>query len=144
MTFESRSRKALWFPPYSPCGFTLSGSWLPRCEDTHTALWSGPCEEELRPAANSQVSSVQFSSVTQSCLTLCNPMDCSVPGFPVHHQLPELAQTHVHSICDAIQPSHPLSSPSETATDSLESLRKPNKQWLFFFQGGDFLYIAMV
>ena len=54
---------------------------------------------------------VQFSSVTQSCLTLCNPMDCSMPGFPVHHELPELAQTHVHHVGDAIHPSHPLSSP---------------------------------
>ena len=54
----------------------------------------------------------QFSSVTQSCLTLCNPMDCSTPGFPVHHQLLEFAQTHVRWVCDAIQPSHPLSSPS--------------------------------
>ena len=53
-----------------------------------------------------------FSSVTQSCLTLCNPMDCSRAGFPVHHQLPELAQTHVHRVTDAIQPSHPLSFPS--------------------------------
>ena len=55
---------------------------------------------------------VQFSSVTQSCLTLCDPMDCSLPGFPVHHQLPELAQTHVHRVGDAIQSSHPLLSPS--------------------------------
>ena len=53
---------------------------------------------------------VQFSSVAQSCLTLCNLMDCSTPGFPVHHQLPELAQTHVHQVSDDIQPSHPLSS----------------------------------
>ena len=50
------------------------------------------------------------SSVTQSCPTLCNSMDCSTPGFPVHHQLPELAQTHVNRVSDAIQPSHPLSS----------------------------------
>ena len=56
----------------------------------------------------------QFGSVQslQSCLTLCDPMDCSMPGFPVHHQLPELAQTHVHQVSDVIQPSHPLSSPS--------------------------------
>ena len=54
----------------------------------------------------------QFSSDAQSYLTLCNPMDCSIPGFPVHHQLLELAQTHVHQVGDAIQPSHPLSSPS--------------------------------
>ena len=51
-------------------------------------------------------------SVTKSCLTLCNPMDCSTPGFPVLHHLPELTQTHVHQVGDAIQPSHPLSSPS--------------------------------
>ena len=50
----------------------------------------------------------QFSSVTQSCPTLCDPMDCSMPGFPVYHQIPELAQTHVHWIGDAIQPSHPV------------------------------------
>ena len=54
----------------------------------------------------------QFSSVTQSCLTLCEPMDCSTPGFPVHHQVPVLTQTHVHWVSDAIQPSHLLSSPS--------------------------------
>ena len=57
----------------------------------------------------------QFSSVAQSCPTLCDPMDCSTPGFPVHHQLPELAQTHVHWVSDAIQPSHPLSSLSPPA-----------------------------
>ena len=55
---------------------------------------------------------MSVSSVTQSCLTLCNPMDCSMPGFPVHDQLPELAQTHVHQVGDAIQPTHPLLSPS--------------------------------
>ena len=54
--------------------------------------------------------SVQFSTVTQSCLTLCNPMDCRRPGLPVHHQLLELAQTHVHQVSDAMQPSNPLSS----------------------------------
>ena len=57
----------------------------------------------------------QFSSVTQLCLTLCDPMDCSTPDLPVHHQLPELAQTHVHRVSDTIQPSHPLSSPSPPA-----------------------------
>ena len=53
----------------------------------------------------------EFSSVTQSCLTLCNPMNCSTPGLPAHHQLPESTQTHVRWVGDAIQPSHPLSSP---------------------------------
>ena len=52
-------------------------------------------------------SSVQFSSVTQSCPTLCDPMNCRTPGLPVHHQLPEFTQTHVHRVGDAIQPSHP-------------------------------------
>ena len=56
----------------------------------------------------------QFRSVTQSCPTLCDPMDCSMPGLPVHHQLLEFTQTHVHWVGDAIQPSHPLSSPSPT------------------------------
>ena len=57
----------------------------------------------------------EFSSVAQLCLTLCYPMDCSMPGFLVHHQLPELAQTHVCQVGDAIQPSNPLSSPSPPA-----------------------------
>ena len=59
--------------------------------------------------------SVQFSSVTQSCPTLCDPMNRSTLGLPVHHQLPEFTQTHVHRVGDAIQPSHPLSSPSPPA-----------------------------
>ena len=59
--------------------------------------------------------SVQFSSVTQSCPALCDPMNRSTPGLPVHHQLPEFPQTHVHRVGDAIQPSHPLSSPSPPA-----------------------------
>ena len=59
--------------------------------------------------------SVQFSSVTQSCLTLCDPMNRSMPGLPAHHQLPESTQTRVHWVGDAIQPSHPLLSPSPPA-----------------------------
>ena len=58
---------------------------------------------------------VQFSSVTQLCPTLCDPMNCSMPGLPVHHQLSEFTQTHIHRVGDAIQPSHPLSSPSPPA-----------------------------
>ena len=60
-------------------------------------------------------SSVQFSSVTQLCLTLCDPMNHSMPGLPVHHHLLEFTQTHAHRVSDAIQPSHPLSSPSPPA-----------------------------
>ena len=63
----------------------------------------------------SEFASDQFSSVTQSRPTPCNPMDCRTPGFPVHHKLPELAQTHVHWFRDAIQPSHSLLSPSPPA-----------------------------
>ena len=65
----------------------------------------------------SEFVSNQFSSVTQSRPTPCNPMDCRTPGFPVHHKLPELAQTHVHQFSDAIEPSHPLSSPSPPASN---------------------------
>ena len=61
------------------------------------------------------VLSQSVSSVAQSCLTLCDPMNCSTPGLPVCHQLPELTQTHIHRVGDAIQPSHPLSSPSPPA-----------------------------
>ena len=68
--------------------------------------WAGPC---------TFTAVVQFSSVTQSCPTLCDPMDCSTPGFSVHPQLLELAQTHVHGVGDAIQPSCPLFSPSPPA-----------------------------
>ena len=57
----------------------------------------------------------QFSSVAQSCPTLCDPMNCSTPGLPVHHQLPDATQTYVHLVSDAIQPSHPLLSPSPPA-----------------------------
>ena len=69
-------------------------------------------------AALSILKSIQFSSVTQSCLTLCNPMDCSTPGLPVHQQLPEFTQVHVHWVGDAIQPSHPLSSSSPAPNPS--------------------------
>ena len=62
--------------------------------------------------------SVQFSSVSQLCPTLCDPMNCSMPGLPVHHQLPEFTQTHVHRVSDAIQSSHPLSSTSPPAPNA--------------------------
>ena len=62
-----------------------------------------------------ELPSDQIRSVAQSCLTLCDPMNCSTLGLPVHHQLPEFTETHVHRVSDAIQPSHPLSSPSPPA-----------------------------
>ena len=89
-----------------------------------------------------QKSSVQFSSFAQSCPTLCNPMNRSTPGLPVHHQLPEFTETHVHWVGDAIQPSHPLSSPSPPAPnpsqhqslfhESTLRMRWP-KYWSFSF-----------
>ena len=84
--------------------------------------------------------SVQLSSVTQSCLTLCHPRDCRVPGFFVHHQLLELTQTYVHRVSDAIQPSHPLSSPSPLAFNLIRVFSKESvlcirwpKYWSFSF-----------
>ena len=74
--------------------------------------------------------SVQFSLVTQSCLTLCDPMNCSNTGLPVHHQLPEFTQTHVHQVGDAILPSHPLSSPSPPAPNP--SQHQSLFQWVNF------------
>ena len=65
---------------------------------------------------------IQFSSVAQLCATLCDPMDCSMPGFPVHHQLPEFAQIHIHQVSDTIQPSHPLLSPSLLVYDYLNAM----------------------
>ena len=65
---------------------------------------------------------VQFNSVVQSCLTLCNPMDCSMPGLPVHHQLLEFTQTHVLWVSDVIQPAHPLSPPSPPAFNLSQDL----------------------
>ena len=76
---------------------------------------SGTLESMTVSLGNTLSYIVQFSSVTQSCLTLCDPMDRSTPGLPVHHQLPEFTQTHVHWVSDAIQPYHPLSSPSPPA-----------------------------
>ena len=100
--------------------------------------------KNTEPSSNSlqipsPVSSVQLSSVAQSCPTLCDPMDCSTPGLPVRHQLPEFTQIHVHRVSDAIQPSHPLSSPSPTpprimvfSNESALPIRWP-KYWSFSF-----------
>ena len=74
--------------------------------------------------------SESVSSVAQSCPTLCNPINCSIPGHPVHHQLPEFTQTHVHRLSNAIQPSHPLSSPSPPAPNP--SQHQSLFQWVNF------------
>ena len=77
-----------------------------------------------REAQRETSSSVQFSSVTQSYPNLCDPMNCSTPGLPVHHELPQFTQTHAHRISDAIQPSHPMSSPSPAPN--------PSQNWSHF------------
>ena len=86
-----------------------------------TLAWEIPGMEPASPALQTHslaVSySVQFSSVARSCLTLCNPINCSSPGLPVHHQLLEFTQTNFHRVGDAIQPSHPLLSPSTPASN---------------------------
>ena len=115
--------------------------------------------QKTKIMASGPISSVQFNSVTQLCPTLCNPMDCSMPGLPFHHQLPEFTQTHVHWVGDAIQPPHPLSSPSSPAFNLSQhqglfkwvsssnqvakvlelQLQRQSLQWIFrtdFLQGG--------
>ena len=102
-----------------PPGFSLSVclgcynktiDWMAYKLQKLTAHCSGDCKYKTRVLACQSV-----SSVTQSCPTLCDPMNRSTPGLPVLHQLPEFTQTHVHRVSDAIQPSHPLSSPSPPA-----------------------------
>ena len=91
---------------------TLSSSPPPDSGTTdHKCFWVALIVHSPRVC----FSSVQFSSVAQSCPTLCDPMNRSTPGLPVHHQLPEFIQTHIHRVSDDIQPSHPLSSPSPPA-----------------------------
>ena len=92
-----------------PLNINLAHSGILICRILNRRYWLA---SNFRLFLYSTISSVQLSSVAQLCPTLCNPMDCSTPGFPVHHQLLELAQTHVHQVGDAIQRSHPLSSPS--------------------------------
>ena len=89
------------------------------------ALW-GDAFENLK--ADKEQTMYQFSSVTKSCSALCNPMDCSMPGFPVHHHLLEFTQTHVHRVGDAIQPSHPLSSTSPPAPNLSQHQSFPMSQ----------------
>ena len=101
---------------YSPGLFILS-----QMEIFHSFLWLNniplysSVPHLLHPFIYWLALSVQFSSVAQSCPTLCDPMNHSMPGLPVHCQLPESSQTHVHRVGDAIQPSHPLLSPSPPA-----------------------------
>ena len=107
---------------------------LPRSgiEPLSLALAGGFFTTEL-PGRPRTILSVQFSSVTQLCLTVCDPMDCSMPGLPVHHQLLELTQIHVHWVDDVIQTSHPLSSPFSCLQSFPTSGSFPRSQ--FFVSG---------
>ena len=100
------------------------------------AFWSFP----IRIYPLWDILTLNFSSVDQSCLTLSDPMDSSTPGFPVHHQLPELAQTHIHQISDAIQPSHPLLSPYPSALSFPASGASPKSQ--LFTSGGQSIGVS--
>ena len=106
--------------------FVIFSEWLLSFSSMHLCLlqgfaWLGGSLPSSFPSfllSSLEEVSVQFSSVAQSCPTLCDPMNRSTPGLPVHHQLPEFTQTHVHRVSDTIQPSHPLSSPSPPAPNS--------------------------
>ena len=107
----SKARKLKW----AVISFSR-GSSQPR-DQTHPLHWqvdSLPLCHLGKPY-DKEFSSVQFISVAQSCPTLCDHMNRSTPGLPVHHHLPEFTQTHIHRVSDAIQPSHPLLSPSSPA-----------------------------
>jgi len=84
-------------------------------EDDNKVSLMSTCTWQNKMLVSQEFSPVQFSSVAQSCLTLCDPMNRSTPGLPVHHQLLEFTETHVHRVSDAIQPSHPLLFPSPPA-----------------------------
>ena len=108
-TKETRIERDTCTPMFIAALFIIARTWKqPRCPSS---------DEWIRKLwyIYTMKYSVQFSSVAQSCPTLCNPMNHSTPGLPVHHQLPEFTQTHVHRVSEAIQPSHPLSSPSPPA-----------------------------
>ena len=106
----------------SLCKVLPLGSGSEKMNEILLFVWGSlrPPPMSVTPQGDSQDSRYShtppFSSVSQSCPTLGDPMDCSTPGLPVHHQLSELAQTHVHWVGDVIQPFHPLSSPSPPAS----------------------------
>ena len=112
--FNPWVRKIPWSRKWQPTLIFLPGKF--HGQRRLAGCSPGGCQEsDTTEYAHIDLCSIQFISVTQSCPTLCDPMDSIMPGFPVHHRLPELAQTHVHQVSDAIQPSHPLSSPSPPA-----------------------------
>ena len=117
------------FNIHSPLEFSFTNSWK-FVDAMMVALWLLP------------LWSVQFSSVAQLCLTLCDLMGCSLPGFSVHHQLLELTQTHVHRVSEAFQPSHPLSSPSPPAFSAFNQASGSFPMSQFFTSGGQSIGVS--
>ena len=111
-----------------------ASDWVDTKMTTVLTFYNVVLESYISPVSYYNISSVQFSLVSQSCPTLCDHMNCSTPGLPVHHQLPEFTQTHVHRVGDAIQPSHPLSSPSPPAPNPSQHQSFPMSQ--LFAWGG--------
>ena len=107
------------------------GIWF--CTEVGDMFW-----KFVGPVDKTEIWRVQFSLVAQSCPTLCDPMNRSTPGLPVHHQHPEFTQTHVHWVSDAIQPSHPLSSPSPLAPNPSQHQSFPMSQ--LFAWGGQSIW----
>jgi len=103
------------------CGATQDGLVMVEISDRMWSTGEGNGKPlQYSCLENPMKSTVQFSSVPQSCPTLCDPMNRSTQGLPVHHQLPEVTQTHIHRVSDAIQTSHPLSSPSPPAPNPFQ------------------------
>ena len=120
---QSTKTQDLTWSPKATWKFLNEENWSSWEKYPLSALRSEEC---VAQKWNPEGPSVQFSSVAQLCLTLCNPMNRSTPGLPVHHQLPEFTQTHVHWVSDVIQPSHSLSSSPSPPTFNL-----PQHQGLF-------------
>ena len=100
----------------NPTDCSLPGSSVHGIFQARVLEWGALAfSSQTLPCIKITIRSDQIKSVAQSCPTLCDPMNCSTPGLPVHHQLPEFTQTHVYRVSDAIQTSHPLSSPSPPA-----------------------------
>ena len=102
-------RNCHYYVQWNQSGLENKADTVPK-DQTYVICFLGKKDMNIKNS-----NSVQFSSVAQSCPTLCDPVNCSMSGLPVHHQLPEFTQTHVHRVSDAIQPSHALSSSSPPA-----------------------------
>ena len=113
------------------CSFLLYSKVIQLSIYIHSLSYSFPLWFNYR-ILNIVPCAIQFSSVAQSCPTLCDPMDCNTQGLPVHHQLPDFTQTHVHWVSDAVQPSHPLSFPSSPTFNPSQHQGLSNESALHF------------